>query len=403
MNNQLTTWRIAKDNLIRRPFRTGALILLVTLFAFVLFSGSMLAKNMSTGIDSMSQRLGADILIVPSGYDKNMEGALLRGEPSTFYLDGSLTEKIEQIPGVAQASAQLFIASMDAECCSLPVQFIGYDPDTDFVIYPWLSKQLHEPLKKNEVMAGSFIISNKGDTLTFFNQPVQVMEKLDKTGMGFDTTLFMSMETARAMMQEAHKIKPFPEPPKENWISSVMIRVDKSSDINKVAYDIMKKYTKAYDIRVIISKDMMRDIAGKLQNISTLIYGLSGVFWLIAVGVLVIVFSMTLNERKREFALLRILGATRKKLSAIIINESLMISAIGASIGVILGAIIIFSFSTLISDYIGLPYLLPSWGFILFIMLASFILAALVGPLASFYSAIKIGRSDVYLTMRENE
>ena len=112
---------------------------------------------------------------------------------------------------------------------------------------------------------------------------------------------------------------------------------------------------------------------------------------------------MTLNERKREFALLRILGATRKKLSAIIINESLMISAIGASIGVILGAIIIFSFSTLISDYIGLPYLLPSWGFILFIMLASFILAALVGPLASLYSAIKIGRSDVYLTMRENE
>lgn len=39
--------------------------------------------------------------------------------------------------------------------------------------------------------------------------------------------------------------------------------------------------------------------------------------WLFAVIVLLVVFSVTMNERKREFAIFRVLGATQKKLAAI--------------------------------------------------------------------------------------
>lgn len=41
----------------------------------------------------MSKRLGADLMIIPYGYEKQLQSALLRGEPSTFYLDQQLEEK----------------------------------------------------------------------------------------------------------------------------------------------------------------------------------------------------------------------------------------------------------------------------------------------------------------------
>ncbi len=399
----LTIVTISLGNLKRRPFRTFGLAMMVAMFAFTLFGGSMLAQNLSNGIESLSKRLGADILVVPGGFTKNMEGALLRGEPSTFYLDGALTEKIRTLPGVQQASGQLFVASIDAECCVFPVQFIGYEQSTDFVIHSWLPKQINRPLEEDEVIVGSYILSKPGETLKFFGRPVKVVGVLDRTGMGFDTSIFMTQSTALHMMQAAHKIKPFPSEPSDSWISSVMVKVPKDQDVDAVAYSILKKYASEFDIRVVIAKNIMRDISTKLSRLTYLIYGLSVVFWIIAVGVLVIMFSISFNERKREFSLLRVMGATRRKLVALVLCESLMVSTLGTLIGIGMSGLVVFSFSTLIGSAIGLPYLHPPLSTILMIAGASSLLSLLVGPIASVYSAIRLGRSDIYMMIRENE
>ncbi|OCG24874.1 hypothetical protein A9G22_03320 [Gilliamella sp. App2-1] len=54
-------------------------------------------KKLSLGISGMANRLGADSLIVPYGYEKNMEVVLLRGEPSSFYVKVDLIDKIKDI------------------------------------------------------------------------------------------------------------------------------------------------------------------------------------------------------------------------------------------------------------------------------------------------------------------
>lgn len=71
-------------------------------------------------------------MIIPYGYEKQLQSAPLRGEPSTFYLDQQLEEKIRSFPGVGNVSSQIFIASLQAACCSLPVQLIGFEPQSDF-------------------------------------------------------------------------------------------------------------------------------------------------------------------------------------------------------------------------------------------------------------------------------
>jgi hypothetical protein len=102
------------------------------------FGGSMLGEQHTARHEHMSGRFGADMMVVPRGSDASAEGLLLRSEPSEFYLNEDLTEEIAGMDGVKVASPQLFIQSLDAACCTVPVQLIGYEPETDFNIQPWI-------------------------------------------------------------------------------------------------------------------------------------------------------------------------------------------------------------------------------------------------------------------------
>ena len=53
------------ENLKRKPFRTGALLAVVTILALTFFGGTMLTMNLNTGMTSMEKRLGADLMVVP--------------------------------------------------------------------------------------------------------------------------------------------------------------------------------------------------------------------------------------------------------------------------------------------------------------------------------------------------
>lgn len=193
----LSTWRLASANLSKKPWRSISLALVVAIFAFMLLVGSMISSNLQQGIGSLSARMGADLLVVPQGQGKKIEGVILRAEPSTFYLKRSLLDVIESIPTVERASGQLFISSLDAQCCSVKVQLIGIDQSTDFVVEPWLRRAVERPLTGNEVIVGDYIFGQVGDELTFFDQTFKIVGRLEPTGMGFDSSVFMTMDAAR--------------------------------------------------------------------------------------------------------------------------------------------------------------------------------------------------------------
>lgn len=109
----ITTLRIAAANVSQKNLRSLSLALIAAVFAFMLFSGSMIAANLQAGIESLSARMGADLLVVPQGEGKKIESVILRAEPSTFYLDAKLLDTVRKLPGVAQASGQLFISSLE--------------------------------------------------------------------------------------------------------------------------------------------------------------------------------------------------------------------------------------------------------------------------------------------------
>jgi putative ABC transport system permease protein len=398
----ITIANLAWRNIQRRPFRSCCLIIIIMLFSATLFGGSVLMKNLSLGISGMANRLGADILVVPYGYEKNLEVALLRGEPSSFYLKADLIDKIKAIKGIEAVSPQLFIASLNAGCCTAKVQLIGFDQHSDFVIKPWLQTQLSQPLTDNQVVVGSKISSNVGDEIKFFDHPFKIAAKMDSTGMGFDTSVFMTIPAAQTLMKQANLIEGDTEH-FANYVSSIFVKVEPDYQPKNVINQIMPKYAIDYNIDFVMTKGMLSNIAKWLNGFSTIVYSLSAIFWVLAIIVIFVIFSSSLNERKREISLLRILGASRSDLVKMLLRESLIISALGGIAGIVIASVLIYAFSLLICQSIGLPCMNISItdGFIYAFIV--FILTLIIGPLSSIYSALSMTKFDTYQTLREGE
>ncbi len=398
----LTTYVIALNNLRRKKGRSLSLILLSALFSFMLFGGAILIKSLENGVTSLSNRLGADIMAVPYGYEADLQSALLRGEPSTFYFDSGVTDDVAGIEGVQRTSPQIYIATLRAGCCSYPIQLIGYDPETDFIIQPWLSSQVGDPLAEGDIYVGSSINAEPGQMLKFFGITFRVAARLDKTGMGFDTSVFMNLDTARKAARESERLQENPVAQDENLISSVMIKLANGYDVKEVANRILQAYA-LEGVHVVVAKNVISDVSGSLNGLTVYIVILAAVLGVLSVVVLGVVFSVTFSERRKEFSLYRVLGATKGKLAGLVMMESVLISLAGSLSGIAAAALVVFPFSTYIQSIVNLPYLQPSVGVILAAAGISFLISFLTGPLAALCTALKLGKFEIYTAIRENE
>ena len=401
-NNALTTRYLALQNLKRKPLRTVGLLIIVALVATVIYAGGLFSAGLSNGLESMKSRLGADLMIVPTGYDEGVEGILLKGEPSYFYFDKSVEQDIQAIPGVRRTSSQFYLTSLNQDCCSIPVQFIGFDSETDFSIQPWISEVYSESVGDGELVIGSDITVDENNQLKFFGKYYDVAAKLDETGTGLDQAVYANRNTLMHLFEEARSsglaftenINP------ENSISNVLVELEDGYDADAVIHDIRSHYD---GLQVIKTKNMITGIAGHLEQIRVIFYLFAAVFLVIALVVFTLVFSVIANERKKEFAILRILGATRGKLVWIIISEALLLCGLGGVIGLVISNVGILSFTTFIGDSISLPYLLPGISAIVAGAVATLIIILLLGPVSTGYIAYSISRVEAYRALKEGE
>lgn len=395
-NTNLTSFNIAKMNISRQPLRTFFLGFLIFILAFVLFSGTFLVKSLNEGLTSLSDRLGADIMVVPQGYDSKIEGALLRGEPNTFYFDIEAVDRIKRIEGVSNASPQLFIATLSAGCCSFPLQIIGVDFETDFNVKPWLSKHLKLPLKDNEIVVGSNIVGTIRGEVKFFNQPFIIAGRLSKTGMGFDNSVFMTMENARRLSKEYERIMQHPIAHNERLISSVMVKLKTGFDAKKVSKKISEEF-KGEQLYPLISKQMMNNISSGIENLTLYIHILIIALYVLSFVVLIVSFSSIFNERRSEFAMMRIIGATKARIVILASLEAFIISSISAFLGTITSLSIIMLFNQAIVVYLKMPFLSPSILWITLTAIGSFLLISLIAPLSSIKVAFNLAKTEIAL------
>ena len=123
--------------------------------------------------------MGADIIVIPNGYEEDLKTAMFTGKACTIYFEGNWAEKLSSVEGVKKASPQLYLATMtDSLCCVGGNQLIAYDEDTDFVVKSWLNED--GKLKKDEVIVGSDLIVGQDGMVKYFNYPLKVKNKWKK-------------------------------------------------------------------------------------------------------------------------------------------------------------------------------------------------------------------------------
>ena len=392
-------------NLVRKPARSLALIFISAFLALSAFGGTVMVMSLSNGINSLSARLGAAIIVTPYAATSQVsyDSVIIQGKPGQFYMDSKYYEEIKtEIEGIDKITAQFYLASAKASCCSSRLQIIGFDPATDFSIQPWVEKSYSDKLGLYDAVVGSDVTPNTDMTVEIYGKTLHVQAVLDKTGTELDSALYVDIDTMKELIRAHNEKNPNQEKTidPDNVVSSVLIKVADGYDIDEVAGDINLHVRQVKAIR---TQNMISGVSESLSGVSATISLLMVVVWILSAVILAIVFTMNINERKKEFAVLRVLGASRVKLAGLVFREAALYGFLGSLLGAGMTVLITALFTPAIENMIGLPFLLPPVPVMLIAGALTVVLTVAAGAVTAASSAVKISKIDTGLILRGDD
>lgn len=397
----MNLFQLAWKNISGNTFRSWVVALCALLVAAFALFATLLLRGAAESLRLASDRLGADLVVVPAGAESRMEGALMMGVPAQFWMPREEVTKIASLPGVEIASPQVYLTTLTgASCCSVSNMFlVAYDPQTDFTVRPWLKQELGGKLDLGEVVGGAYISATEGNqNIRVYGYLVTLKTNIEPTGTGLDQTMFFTLDTARdiARISETQAEDPLVIP--ADQVSAVMVKVKPGSDPRQVAIQI---YRTVPGVVAIESSNLFQSSRRQLTSLLKTVVIMLGLIWVLSMAFIGLVFSMAANERRRELGVLRAIGATRRFISQSLLTEAGILAFCGGAAGIFLAVLAIYLFRKLIMVSLGLPFLLPSVQALLLQIAAGILLALFTVFLAALFPALKISRQDPALAMRE--
>lgn len=398
--------RLALKNMGRKRFRSMSIILAGALACGLIFAGTITVSAVGSGLEKGMARLGADIMVFPVGFEGSGAKILMGSEPSNFYMPEAKMNEVAAVKGVLRVSPQLYITSTKLICCTMPtVQLVGYDPETDFIITPWLGAVKKNPQSDTDIitLGANTMYAAEDAYMSFFGKRFQIKSVASETGLQFvDFSAFMTMDVARDMISisrtmsgEALKIGP-------DEISAIAVKVVSGEDVKQVAAAIVRNVP---GVKTVVSQDLVSSVRSEVQGIQYGILTAGIICWLMTLFLMGLVFTMVVNERRKELGLLRSMGATRNHIVRLILSEAAILSGLSGLIGIAGGfwAIrYVKEILTLSAGTATIPFQLPS---VQYIALSAFICGIsilLSGVAMAIYPAICVGRIAPYDAIRKN-
>ena len=389
MSGLKDSFRFGIRNIRKRPYRSFCLMLAAVIGSYALFVGMSLKASLNNGINRMQERMGADLMIVPETSEIEARNILLTGEPEFFYMDASVASVAADVEGVECSTSQFYFTSLSSDCCSTRVQLIAFDPDTDFVIGPWISEKATSGVSDGSVIIGSEVTPLSNGKVKFYGNEYSVAGKLGETASGLDHSVFMSRATMHEILNDA-KDKGY----------QLLIRVNEGADITAVEKEIFKKTS---GIKFIETDKLINDVSLKLGSVEKIINITLTVLLVFSFLTMILFFSVIFHERKKEFAVLRILGTSSDRICLFSLTEGITVGAAGGIAGLIMGILTVFPFNHYIENSLDVPYLMPAAITVIFYGILGVLVTTLFGSLSSFLSTLSLAHAETYYTMRAGE
>jgi len=385
-------WRLAALNLLRNPGRSIAVLLGVLLVAGTAFAGGLITLGVNHAVDTGLARLGADLMVVPKGSVDSTHTALVMGEPVTFYMDGAILNQVAAIPGVKAASPQIYVETLaSSACCTGRLMLVGYDPDSDFTVKPWLRNALNRTLEPDEILVGNHILGVTGDPLKFYGSTFRIAARLDPTGMGIDETVFLPAPAVWEMAKQSVTLAEKPLSIPDGHVSAILVGLSDPAKAPEIASQIESQIN---GVSVLTAGQITQGVSDDLDGLMSYLLPITIGVLLVALVLFVILFAAIAHERSREIGLLRALGATSRQAISALLMEAAFMGALGGLAGVLAGYAVYGIFKTAIMVSYTLPFLYPSAPQQIVLGVAVVALAALGGALAAAYPAMRLARLD---------
>lgn len=392
------------QHLDKRRTQTVSTVLSVLLTVAVVFALILVWSGVSKGIQTSQERMGADIVAVPEEVREMMSDSelLFTGAPVASYMDEDVIKKIQNMNGVEKVTAQFYGQTLNAACCSTgrEQRIIGFDPETDWIIRPWMDRELNRSLDEDEVIIGSDVGGFEDGKGTVLGEKFRLAGVLDPTGTGLDNSILADMETVRRLSKETegyeHYWEKYGDP--GGLVSAVMIKT--SEDSKTGAANVIEMQD---GLAAVSSADVLGDIQGRMSMIFRIMVG-AGILFVIAMIVTLFGRFWTMAwDRKAELGLYRALGASEKDLKKLILGEAVTITLAGSLAGLLIGGGIYMLLVRLLMDGEVFPYAAPSAGLVFLTALGMVVFAGLIGCLSAIRPLGQIRKIDPSLAMEKSD
>ena len=394
--------RLVLRNILGNLFRSGAIFLCAALVAGLSLSATLVVLGAEASLRRNLSRMGADIIVIPWGtMSQDFDGAHLAGMMTDRWMPRAYIDRIAAVQGVEVVSPQLYLSTLtDSPFCSLPEMYlVAYDPVTDFVLKPWLE---HDPignLRLGEAVGGAAVFDPDGDqNIQVYGYPLKLIRTLEETGGDVDQVLFVSFDTAQAILEQVQsQPKPAFEIAPES-ISTAMVKVQLGSEPHEVAIRILEQVPSVVPIE---STGFFQTQRSQMVGLLRIVLLLAGLTWVLATLFMGLVFSLAANERRREIAMLRALGATQTLVLKTLLLEGAALALSGGVIGIGLVILATGLFREQIAHIVNIQITLPSPLLLLSLVATGLVLALMSVTVAAWIPASRLSRQEPALAMRE--
>ena len=378
---------LAAKNLARRRGRTILTVLGVAIAISVLFSLLSLNSGYEKELNKEVSSMGVHMLAVPKGCPYEAASLIIHGGVIPKYLAAGDLENVSRIPDVELATPMLmhqFLKVDEKTGKSTPHIIYGIKMEEMLQLKPWwkvegrffadnetkvmlVGRDLAE---KENLTAGQVLpVGPKKENFT-------IVGILERTGDQDDQFHFFPLKEAQRVFN------------KEDKITTIAVKVRDVSRISAVSAEMEK----IPDIQVVTMTQIMGTIMNLAGSAKSLLLTVIVIALIISAFGIINTLLMSVNERTREFGMMKAIGASGSDIGKMVLMETVIITFGGGIIGTVAALV----GSSLIESFVKglLPYS-PTGSLISFSpSLIAFALgfSVALGLICGIYPALKSAR-----------
>jgi putative ABC transport system permease protein len=386
---------------VRDPLRSLLLFVCALLVAGFCFAVAVIVSGASASLEVAEEKYGADLVVFAEGAERDTQGALLMGAPVQAWMPRSAIGAVAAVPGVATASPQLYLATLRSSPYSADSSLVvvAIDPATEFTLAAWSLGTPVSGLDDRQTIGGTSIsVPNQGEPITVYGYELDLAGTLERTGTIVDRTLFVTFATAADMLSRTAlpTEQGFTIP--ADSVSSILVKVTSGADPQQVARDIGLQVP---GVSAVTRSGLFDSVSEQMRGEQAIMLVVLAVVLALSLAVITLVFSMVVNERRREIGVMRALGATRTAVLTSLLSSVTLLALAGAVVGIAISALVLVAFRSALTNAFDFPFTFPSTtGVVVFVVAG--LAVALCGVLAAAsVPAYRVSSQDPALSMRE--